>query len=331
MLHSLEAMLINTNKHITLTTLGGAAELDVMLQMCRAAIGTEEFRERPCLTISASPITPLVLTNHTCHRIKAAVEAGLIYRPTPMALGGGTAPITLAGTLALTVAETLGCLVLAQLIRGGTPVIFSGFSTILDFKTGIGALGAPEHGVLAVGLTKLAQYYGLPVFVGSGGSDAKIPDAQSAYEFALNGYLAALSAPNIIAGAGGLESALTSDLAAMIMDSECIRHIHTALEGIVVNEESLALEIIEEMGPGGAFLSHDHTLKHFRKASQGNLFDRRSRETWMNDGAKNMVETAYEKALDIIDRPTESLISENAREEIKGLIAEYEAKLYRSS
>ncbi len=327
MLHSLEAMLAHTRKPVSLTTLGGAEELNIMLKMCEAAVGEEGFRERPFLTISASPVTPLILNNHTCQRLKAAVEAGVIYRSTPMALGGGTSPITLAGTLTLTVAESLSCLVLAQLIRRGAPVVFSGFSTIMDFKSGISALGAPEHGVLAAGLTKMAQYYKLPVFTGSGGSDSKIPDTQSAYEFAISGLLAALSGSNIICGAGGLESALTSDLAKMVMDNECIHNIYSALDGITVDKENLALEIIEEMRPGGTFLDHDHTLKHFRKASRGIVFDRGSRETWLNDGAKNTVETAYQKALEIIDTSVEPLLSESAMKEIKGLIAEYEAKL----
>jgi trimethylamine--corrinoid protein Co-methyltransferase len=136
-----------------------------------------------------------------------------------------------------------------------------------------------------------------------------------------------LSGSNIIAGAGGLESALTSDLAKIVMDNECIHNIYSALDGIIVDKENLALEVIEEIGPGGAFLGHDHTLKHFRKASQSIVFDRRSRETWLSDGAGNTVETAYQKALEIIDTPAEPLLSESARKEIKGLIAEYEAKL----
>ena len=105
------------------------------------------------------------------------------------------------------------------------------------------------------------------------------------------------------------------------------RCVYSALDGITVDKENLALEIIEEMGPGGTFLDHDHTPKHFRKASKGIVFDRESRETWLNNGAKNTIETVYQKALEIFDTPVESLLSESARKEIKGLIAEYEAKL----
>ncbi len=330
MLHSMEVILTYTQKPITITNLTGVDELHLMIKMCEATVGKEEFRKRPFLNISASPVTPLTLNNHTCERIRTTVEAGLIIRSTPMVLAGGTGPMTLAGTLALTVAESLSCLVLAQLVRKGAPFIFSSFSTTLDMKSGIATLGAPEHGVLAAGITKMAQYYKLPVQTGSGGSDSKRPDPQSAYEFATNTLLAALSGSNIISGAGGLDSALTTDLAKLVMDNECIANIKKALNGITVDDENLAFDIIDKAGPGGSFLDHEHTFKHFRSASQGIIFDRWPRDMWLSKGGKDTVERAYQKAKEIIEKtPQAPLLSESTQEEISGLISDYENKVKR--
>ncbi len=330
MLHSLEAILSYTQRPISITTLTGAGELHLMIKMCEVAVGKEEFRKRPFLLISACPVSPLTLNNHTSQRILTAVEAGLICRSTSMVLAGGTGPMTLAGTLALTVAESLSCLVLTQLIRKGAPFIFSSHSTIMDMKSGIGVIGAPENGVVAAGMAKIAQYYKLPVQTGTGCSDSKQPDPQSAYEFATNTLLAALSGANIISGAGGLESALTTDLAKLVMDNECIANIKKALNGITVDDENLAIEIIDKVGPGGSFLDHEHTFKHFRSASQGIIFDRWSRNRWLNTGGKNTVERAYQKAIEIIEKPPRNPhLSENTQDEIMGLISDYENKVKR--
>jgi trimethylamine--corrinoid protein Co-methyltransferase len=245
-----------------------------------------------------------------------------------MALCGATAPVTLAGTLAKHNAEVLSAIILAQLVKKGTPCTYGGCSTIMDMKLGSAPIGVAEQGLLSVGAAKMAQYYKLPSWVGGGASDSKLPDAQAAFDFSLNAMASALAGANIIYGPGSLESALTFDHAAFIMDMEQCRRIMRVVGGIDINDETLALDVIGEVGHSGEYLMHDHTLKHMRMLSETQLFDRGSRERWeKNMGGKDLTERAYEKALDIIENHKPMPLVDGAAETMSGIIEEYESKI----
>ena len=252
----------------------------------------------------------------------------LLVMLVPSALAGGTGPVTLAGTIVQTLAELLCGLVLAQITRKGVNVTFGSCSTIMDLKTGLASTGAPEWGLVGAAVAQMANYYRIPCRVGAGVSDSKLPDAQAAYQFTLNALPLSLAGANMIFGAGGIDSGLAFDYAKLIMDHECIGHIRKMLEGVRVDSETMALDLIHEIGPGGTFLTHDHTLERTRTQSIAKLFDRQTRKAWMESAdGKDLTERAYARAMDILKTHQPPALLDGAAETIDGLVVEYEAGL----
>jgi trimethylamine--corrinoid protein Co-methyltransferase len=242
-----------------------------------------------------------------------------------MALSGGTSSATLAGTLVTHNTEVLSGIILAQLTKKGVPCTYGSTSTILDLRFGTSAIGSPEYGMINAAIAKLAQYYRLPSYVGGGASDSKVPDIQSGYEFALSATLSALAGGNIVFGSGVLEQGLTIDYAKLVMDAEMIRMIQVAIGGIEISDDKLAMDVIHEVGPGGAYISHEHSLRSMRSQSHSKLFDRRSRSDWMEiTSGASMRERAYEAAIDIIQNHQPCPLPEGASETMDEIVKEFE-------
>ena len=327
-LHNLEAMLANTGKHIFLGA-DSARSLQVMVELASACVGGKEiFQKRPIFTVNVCPISPLTLGENTCDVIIESARLGLGILIIPMALSGGTASASLAGTLVTHNAEVLATIVLAQLVKKGLPCTYGSTSTILDLRFGTSAIGSPEYGMINASLAKMAQYYRLPGWVGGGASDSKEPDIQSGYEFTLSATLSALSGGNIIFGSGVLEQGLTMDYAKLIMDAEMIRMIQIALGGVVINDETLAMDIIHEVGPGGAYITHEQNLRYMRSQSRVELFDRRSRGDWMDvTQGKSIRDRAYAKAIDILEKHKPYALPDKASEAMKEIVDAYEMEV----
>ena len=330
--HNLDAILNNTGKHIFLGA-DSVRNLQVMVDLASASVGGREiFEKRPIFTVSVCPISPLSLGESACDVIMACAALDLGILILPMALSGGTSSASLAGTLVTHNAEVLSTIVLAQLIKKGMPCTYGSTSTILDLRFGTSAIGSPEYGMINASLSKMAQYYRLPGWVGGGTTDSKEPDIQSGYEFTLSATLSALSGGNIIFGSGVLEQGLTMDYAKLIMDAEMIRMIHIALGGVVVNDETLSMDVIHEVGPGGAYIAHEHSLRNMRSQSRVNLFDRRSRDDWMDvTQGKCIRDRAYEKAIEILENHEPYPLPGNAAETMKEIVDEYEKELKKDN
>ncbi len=325
--HALEAILSNTSKHVLIGP-DNAKNLHKMLQVGAACVGSmEEFKKQPVFTATVCPTSPLVLTKNVCEMIVTAAREGIGIFIVPMALAGAISPATIAGTLVTTNAEVLGGIILAQLTARGTSCIYGNLSTIMDMKTGVAAVGAPELARVAAGTVRLAKYYGLPCLAGAAMSDSKIPDAQAAYESALSIMSTALAGANIVFGMGGLDHLLTFDYAKLIMDAELERMVMNILGGIEVSGDSVALDVIHQVGPAGEFLTQEHTYDHMHNFSQNKLYDRRARDVWVEQGSKDLTECAYEKARYIIENHAPKPLPEGAAESMQAIAAEYEAEL----
>ena len=325
--HCLEVILQNTTKHVLLGA-DNARNLRAMIEVAAAALGgMETFKRRPIFEASACPTTPLSLLHDCTDVVVEAARQGVGLGINTMALAGATSAATLASTLVTTNAEVLGALVLAQLTTRGARCTFSSTSTIMDMGTGIGSVGAPEIGLISSAMAKLAQYYRLPCWVAGGMSDSKIPDAQAAYETVLTALPPALAGANLVYGAGGLDQLLTFDLAKLLMDVELIGMIMKVVKGIDVTDQTLALDVIHELGPGGEFLTHDHTYAHVRALSQGRLFDRTVRDVWLAAGGKDLTERAYERARYLLEHHTPKPLPKGAAETIHEVVEAYEAEL----
>ncbi len=325
--HNLEAMLTNTGKHIFLGA-DSARSLTCMIELASICMGgNANFQKRPIFTINVSPLSPLGLPENECELIMEAARSGVGILILPMGLSGGTSPPTLAGVLVTHNAEVLSSIVLAQLTKKGAPCTYGSTSAILDLRFGTASIGSPEYGMINASIAKLARYYHLPCFVGGGASDSKVPDIQSGYECTLSASLSALAGGNILFGSGVLEQGLTFDLAKLIMDAEMIKMIQVATRGISITDESLAVEVIHEVGSGGTYITHDSSLKNMRNQSRSNLFDRRNRTDWMElTGSKTIQERAYEAALDIVKNHKPLPLPDNAVREMKEVVEAFEAK-----
>ena len=151
--------------------------------------------------------------------------------------------------------------------------------------------------------------------------DSKQPDAQAAHEFTLTAVLPALAGANMIYGVGMLDSGMTWDYAQAVMQNEMVRMIVKAVEGIPINDDLMALDVIESVGPGGEYITHPHTYQHMKQQSQVDLFDRNTREAWEAEGAKNIVDASYEKALAILKHHTPEPLPDPVRVALDEILA----------
>ena len=321
--HNFYDALTCSGKHIWMG-LTNRDTIEMARKMVIAVQGEAAARRKAINTVTCCPTSPLTMVGMCClNIIEAARTEVMNVEIMEMCLSGGTSPITPASAVVITVAEQLGGLVLTQVARKGTPTLLGTCSTNLDMKSGIAPMASPENALIASCVTQMAGYYDLPIRAGAGVTDSKIPDAQAGYEFALNALSLALAGANIIWGAGCLDSGLGFDYAKLLMDDECAQNISFMLKGVPVDNEQLALELIEEVGPGGSFLTHKHTFKRARTQAQTELFSRQPFAGWAGAGAKSLTDRAYEKAAGLIEKYEPKPLAESARREVDAMLAEF--------
>lgn len=238
---------------------------------------------------------------HNAESVKRLLYAAERNLPTIYAPGnnrGMTAPMTIAGSLALGNAGQLAGLVLSQLKREGSPFLRSDPSGgLMDMKTMVSLYGAPESGSFG---WDLAHYYDIPTFGAAGSSDAKIFDAQAAAEAVLTLYENTLNGANLIHDIGYLDSAMTGSLEFVYFNHEIIGWLKRYFDKIIINENTLALDLIHEIGPDGDFIEADHTYKHVREDWQPTIFDRFDYPRWFDQGSRTVKQRANEKVKEII-------------------------------
>jgi len=327
-LHNYAAMVENTSKHCFLG-FGGGKNAEKIIEIAKIAAGGEEkFLDRPTVTGFICPTSPLTLVNDACQSIITCAKNGIGISIIVMSMAGASSPASLAGVMVQHNVEVLSALILAQLTRKGTPCVYCGCSTIMDLHLGCSPVGVPEMAQLSVACAKMAQFYNLPSWVGGCASDSKLPDAQQGYDFTLTALPAALAGANVIYGLGTIESLITFDYASMLMGAEQAERILQVVSGITVNDETMALDLINEVGPGGEYLTRKHTFQHMRKMSVGKLFNRLNRSTWEQKMKKTPIaEKAYEAAKRIMENHKPMPLPEGAMAKINTLIANYEDEL----
>ena len=326
--HNYAAMVENTSKHCFLG-FGGKRNTEVIIEIAKAAVGGEEnFKHRPTVTGFVCPTSPLTLVNECCESIIACAKGGIGISIIPMSLSGASSPATLAGVMVQHNAEVLSAVILAQLTRKGTPCVYCGCDTIMDLRLAGSPVGVPENALLSVAWAKLAQYYHLPSWIGGCASDSKLPDAQQGYDFSLTAIPAALAGANVLFGLGAIDSLLTFDYAAMMMGAEQAERIMRVVAGIEINDQTMALDLIHEIGPGGEYLTHKHTFEHMHAMSRGKLFNRLNRDAWTAKmSGTSIVEQAYEQAIEIMSTHEPMPLAEGADEKIQEILDTYEAEV----
>jgi len=294
-------MVKNTSKPLILTTVDGKGLEDIYNMCCIIADGEDNFRLRPFMALYSEPITPLTHAKEALSKLKFAAKKGIpnVYTPAPNA--GATSPVTLAGTIALGAAEYLAGIVFAQLIAKGAPMISGGVHFAMDMSTGVASYGSTEFNLLHAAMAEICKYFGLPVFSTCGCSSSKIFDGQAALEAMYGTISAAFSGANIIHDIGYLEDGLCGCYEQLVLTDELIGMVKRYISSVKVNKNTLALDVIEKVGPGGNFLMEDHTFANFKNEMfMPGLIDRSVYANWKTNGSKSLEVRVNEKVKEIL-------------------------------
>ena len=301
-LYEFEAVVTNTTKPIVFIGYSGRGTELVLEMAAEIAGGKDKLRQKPFLALYPEPISPLVQPDETVDRIFAAADLFIPQVPGPAVQLGATGPSTMAGVITLITAESLMCLVLAQLRQPGCPVCLSGNVQILDMASGIFGVGYPEMSLGISAQAEVAQSFDLPTWGYAGCTDAKKLDAQAGLESGFSIITQALAGLNLIHDVGYMDQAMICSTAQLVLGNEAIGMTRKFMKGIVVNKDTIARQVIEDVGPGGHYLAHMHTLKHCRSAVwQSKLLAREPYVKWKAKGEKSMEERIQERLVDILD------------------------------
>ncbi len=300
-LYEFAEMVLNTNKPIVFTANSGDDVDDIVEMAGHIAGGEVQLRERPFLLHYVEPISPLIFPESSIQKLVRCARYEIPVAFPSGANAGGGAPITLAGAMALGNAECLGGLVIHQLERPGAPFLYGYNASIVDMRTAIVSYGNPEWSLTAAAQADMARRYRLPSWGFAGASDAKILDAQAGLEAMFSVYNAMLSRSNLVHDVGYLEFGTTSSMELVILVDEIIGMCRRFMEGIPVNEKTLAMDAIERATSKGGFIEDDHTLENWRNAQyQPKHLDRRQYDLWVDSGKLDLYDRLNQEAKKIM-------------------------------
>jgi trimethylamine--corrinoid protein Co-methyltransferase len=295
------------------------------VSMCEAvAGGAEAFQQSPFAACYINVTSGLVANAEALQKCIYLAEKGLPMTYIPLNAGGVNSPATTAGCMATMNAGILLGLVLSQLVRPGTPVAVPGWNGgPYNLKTMVGNyVLADEQGVP----TTMGRYYELPVFGLGGATDAKILDHQSGFEVTISLMTALLYGANIVHDVGFMDSGLQASLQLQVMADEFIGFIRAATRGVEVSDETLALDVVAELGPSGDYLGHPHTMRHVREPFYADLMDKGVYAQWEKKGERSMEDLAAEKIDRILETHTvKEPLSEGVQATIKEIVKREQA------
>ena len=299
--HEWEALFNNTEKPIVYCAPSGYSARKA-LEMGAAVVGSaEELRKKPIMCLYTETSSPLAIPA-ACENAVEFAKAGVPITQGSSPLVGATAPGTMAGTMVVSNAENLATLVLVQLVNRGAPFVYGGFCDVMDPTSGRMSYGCPEFSLSTSVLNaQMAERYGLPVYGFAAPSDSKSPDAQAGAEAMQMSLMNALAGVNLMHDCGYLAGGSAGSVEMVVICDEIFDNVFRIVRGVDVNDETLAVEVIEQIGPEGSFLAHKHTLKHIRDELHiPRLFDRRPEQEWTKAGRMVTADLAREKARQIL-------------------------------
>lgn len=328
--YQFEAMVLNSSKPIVITAMDEPGYSDI-IRMCEyIAGGEEELRKNPFMTLYAEPISPLQHPGDSSRKLMLAAKKGLPVVYTPCIMAGGTVPSTLAGAMANGLAESLSGLVLNQVTGEGSPFIMGGVFTIMDMRTTIFSYGAPEFDLMMAALADVSDFLDIPMFGTCGCTDAKVVDEQALIEGAISILMTAQSGANLNHDVGYIEHGNTASLEYLVLCDDLAGSARKISAGIEVNEETLALDLIDRSGPGADYSGLEETMKRLGQENwQPRYFLRESYEDWVAGGRKSLFERANARVIDILDHYEPDPLPGDAQQKMKEIIAAAESKLNR--
>lgn len=327
-LYEFAGMFTNTSKPIVAWSFTWDDSADIHKIAVAEAGGQAAFERRPNYVHYCEPLSPLISTFEALDKLIFAAKhrVPLVFTPCPIA--GGTAPTTIAGLVAQAAAESWMGLTVAQALQPGLPFFMGGVPSILDMQTMVFSYGAPELALAITTLTELAHYAGIPLWSTGGCTDSKTLDEQAAIEGSFSVMAAALAGGDLVHDVGYTESAMTGSIFQLTMMDEAIGWARRVTRGIEVNEETLAVEVIRDVGPNGHYLRHKHTRKFFKTEFwYPNLHDRRNFEEWSTDGSLPMRDRVVARAREILETHTPSPLKPETVRVIEDVLAAAEKRV----
>ncbi|MEM2506885.1 MAG: trimethylamine methyltransferase family protein [Nitrososphaeria archaeon] len=318
----------NTDKPIRGRARGTTIAKDCLNMMSMVAGNEEELMKRPMLICMINPSSPLQWDRVMIEGMMEYSRLRQIVIPSPEVMAGATGPVTLAGTIVQHNAEVLSMITLMQLMYPGTPVMYGAVSTIMDMKTATPRLGGPELGIMHVCLAQLAKMYGIPSRGAAGNTDAKILDMQAGCETTFNLVLATLAGFNFITYAlGSIDFSLSICYEKILIDHELLGMIERLAKGVQVTDDTLAVDIIDSVGPGGHFLSQKHTREyHLREHFIPHIFDTSPYESWLRAGGKEVRNKAKEEVKRILREHTSPSLDKDLENKLEEYVKRVERR-----
>ena len=317
----------NSSKVIKATSRERIMAEDCLRMVAAVAGGENELRRRPFTFTTDNPVAPL---HHDRDQMEGALEFakfGLPIDVTSEPQAGATSPVTLAGLLAQQTADVISGIAIIQLANPGNPVWYGTCGSIMDLRLGRIAIGAVEMGLINVASAQIAHSYDIPCRGTASATDSKLLDIQAGYEKAIVLTMAVLGGVNKIFYPGTMEGALTVSKESLVIDDEIIGGLYRVAEGVEVNTETLATDVIDRVGPGGHFLGQRHTMKfvggeHFLPV----LSDRRTRDVWVDAGSKGMADLAHERVAQILAEHEVEPLDTTVEAELERIVREVEER-----
>ncbi|MCD4719538.1 MAG: trimethylamine methyltransferase family protein [Desulfobacula sp.] len=326
--HEFEAMVSNTTKPsvvIGYTALG----CEYVYEMAAViAGGQENLSKKPFIIAYPEAIAPLFFPDEVIERIFVAADRFMPQLPGSTVQPGATGPVTLAGVITLITAESLIHITIAQLRKKGCPVAMSGNVGILDMKTALMAVGAPETNLALAAQAEVARSFNLPTWGLAGATDSKMLDAQAGIESAFSILSQGLSGLNLIHDVGYMASGMACSLEQLVMGNEVVGMTKRFVEGITVTRETIARQIIEDVGPGGHFLVQQHTMNHFKEELwNAKLLNRQTIDAWNDAGKPSMEDRVKEEVRMITETHKPEPLSDKIISELDRLKKEGEREI----
>jgi len=294
--HQFEAMVLNTAKPILYTAADLTDVRDIVAMAEAVAGGPEALRANPSLVLYAEPSSPLQHSREALQKLLYCAGERLPVMYVPAVMLGGTAPVTPAGGLVVANAECLSGLVIHQLKSEGAPFIYGGSAPAMDVRTALCSYGSPELQLTCAGTAAIAHYLNLPVFTTAGCSDSHVFDPQAGMEASYTILVQALAGANLIHDLGYVGAGMSSSLEMLALCDEAAAMVKYLIRGLEVSPRTLAVEVIEQVGPGGNFLAEEHTVEQFRDSlCLTDLSNRLEFARWEQEGSRDYYSRANEK------------------------------------
>jgi trimethylamine--corrinoid protein Co-methyltransferase len=325
-LHAVDVVLNNTSKHIFFSP-ENVNEAKVLIKMLKVISGEEDLAKSPVATCQLSPISPLTWSEGTAEAVVEIAKSGIPLCILPQPYCGVTSPITLAGTLTSNNVEEISALVLAQIVNEGSPFMYGEAWTTFEMNKGTVLIGTPERNLLSVAGAQIARYYSLPSHCIAFDTDANIYDEQNGFEKIFTVIATLQSGINLIVNAGMFSTGMTVSYEQLIVDHEIATFVYRYLEGITVNRDTIAKEVIEKVGQHKDYMMQPHTLKYIHSGEHASykVSNRDVYDIWKSSGKPSIIDNARKVAEEIIKEYEPKPLSKDKKDKLKDIIASYES------